>query len=125
LGVQGIDGCSWAWIVYKASRRQASDIEWIAEGTWNGARPNGVFVSALASLGLLQVTKTEDGSEDLIANSPVSEMFLDKSKESYLGDIITMFDKRLYKAWNKLVGSLRTNKPVTLQMERAYERFFQ
>jgi hypothetical protein len=74
---------------------------------------------------LLQVTKTEDGSEDLIANSPVSEMFLDKSKESYLGDIITMFDKRLYKAWNKLVGSLRTNKPVTLQMERAYERFFQ
>jgi hypothetical protein len=37
------------------------------------ARPSGVFVSAPASLGLLQVTKTQDGGEDLFANSPVSE----------------------------------------------------
>jgi SAM-dependent methyltransferase len=29
-----------------------------------------------------------------------------------MGDIITMFDKRLYKAWDKLVESLQTNKPV-------------
>jgi 3-hydroxy-5-methyl-1-naphthoate 3-O-methyltransferase len=76
------------------------------------ARPTGVFGSALASLGLLQVTKTEEDGEDLFANSPVSEMFLDKSKDSYMGDIITMFDKRLYKAWDKLVESLQTNKPV-------------
>lgn len=76
------------------------------------ARPTSVFASALASLGLLQVTKTEEGSEDLFANSPVSEMFLDKSKDSYIGDIITMFDRRLYKAWDKLVEALRTNKPV-------------
>ena len=70
------------------------------------ARPTGVFVSALASNGLLQVTKTEEGSEDLFANSPVSEIFLDKSKESCMADNITMFDNRLYKAWNKLVESL-------------------
>lgn len=47
------------------------------------ARPTGVFVSALASLGLLQVTNTDEGSEDLFANSPVYEIFLDKSKESW------------------------------------------
>jgi hypothetical protein len=78
------------------------------------ARPAGVFASALESLGLLQVTKKEgeEGSEGLFANSPVSEIFLDKSKDSYMGDIITMFDKRLYKAWNKLVESLQTNKSV-------------
>ena len=56
------------------------------------ARPTGVFASALASLGSLQVTKTEEGGEGLFANSRVSEMFLDKSKDSHKGDIITMFD---------------------------------
>jgi 3-hydroxy-5-methyl-1-naphthoate 3-O-methyltransferase len=76
------------------------------------ARPTSVFASALASIGLLQVTKTEEGGEGLFANSPISEIFLDKSKESYMGDIITMFDKRLYKAWDKLIPSLQTNKPV-------------
>jgi hypothetical protein len=76
------------------------------------ARPTGVFASALASPGLLQITKTEVGGESLFANSPVSEMFLDKSKDSYMGDIISMFDERLYKAWNKLVESLQTNKSV-------------
>jgi predicted O-methyltransferase YrrM len=75
------------------------------------ARPTDIFASALASLGLLQVTKKE-GSERLFSNSPVSEMFLDKSKASYMGEIITMFDKRLYKAWDKLVESLKSNKPV-------------
>ena len=39
-------------------------------------------------------------------------MFLDKSKDFYMGDIVSMFDKRLYKAWDKLVESLQTNKPV-------------
>jgi hypothetical protein len=77
------------------------------------ARPTDVFASALASLGLLQITKEKEGSERLFANSPISEMFLDKSKaSSYMGEIITMFDKRLYKAWDKLVESLKSNKPV-------------
>jgi hypothetical protein len=57
---------------------------------------------------LLQVTKEkeEKGSEGLFANSPVSEMFPDKSKDSYMGDMVTMFDKCLYKAWDKLVEPL-------------------
>ncbi len=29
-----------------------------------------------------------------------------------MGDIVSMFDKRLYKAWDKLVESLQTNKPI-------------
>ena len=74
-------------------------------------RPTDVFASALASLGLLQFTRKKDG-ERVVANSPVSQIFLDKSKASYMGDIITMFDKRLYKAWDKLVESLKSNKPV-------------
>ena len=76
------------------------------------ARPTGVFVSALASIGLLQVTKTEEGSEDLFANSPVSEIFLDKSKESCMGDLTKTFDNHLHKGWNNLVESLQTYKPL-------------
>ena len=76
------------------------------------ARQTGVFVSALASVGLLQVTKTEEGSEDLFANSPVSEIFLDKSNESCMGDITKTFDNQLHKAWNNLIESLQTYKPL-------------
>lgn len=76
------------------------------------ARQTGVFVSALASVGLLQVTKTEEGSEDLFANSPVSEIFLDKSKESCMGDITKTFDNHLHKPWNNLIESLQTYKPL-------------
>ena len=76
------------------------------------ARQTGVFVSALASNGLLQVTKKEEGSEDLFANSPLSEMFLDKSKESCMGDITKTFDNHLHKAWNNLIESLQTYKPL-------------
>jgi 3-hydroxy-5-methyl-1-naphthoate 3-O-methyltransferase len=62
------------------------------------ARPAGVFASALASLGLLQVMKKEEeGGEFVFANSLVSEIFLDKSKDTHMGDIVTMFDKRLHK----------------------------
>lgn len=74
------------------------------------AHQTGVFVSALASNGLLQVTKTEEASEDLFANSPVSEIFLDKSKESCMGDITKTFDNHLHKAWNNLIESLQTYK---------------
>jgi 3-hydroxy-5-methyl-1-naphthoate 3-O-methyltransferase len=73
------------------------------------ARPTGVFASALASLGLFQVRKTEEGSEGVFANSPVSEMFVDKSKNSYMGDIITMLDKRLYKAWADKCSKYQTS----------------
>jgi hypothetical protein len=76
------------------------------------ARPTVVFASALASLGLLQITRKE-GGERLFANSQVSEVFLDRSKASYMGDIVMMFDKRLYRAWNKLVESLKSNMPVS------------
>ena len=88
------------------------------------ARPTGVFASALASLGLLHITKTVVGGESLFPNSSVSEMFLDKSKDFYMGDIISMFDKRLYKAWDKLVESLHTNKPVNAAYGGGAETLF-
>jgi tRNA A22 N-methylase len=47
------------------------------------------------------------------SNSELSATFLDKHKpDSYMGDIISMFDKRLYKSWDKLLQALKTNKPI-------------
>jgi len=59
-------------------------------------RPAEAFVTALVSLGLLKVNKNKNG-EKVFANSEVSSMFLDKSKSTYIGDVIAMFDERLYK----------------------------
>jgi len=88
------------------------------------SRPADIFATALASIGLLKVekrgtdtiSKTEHTAEDdrLFSNSELADTFLVKEQDSYMGDIIAMFDKRLYKAWDKLIESLRTNKPIPL-----------
>ncbi|MDQ6668944.1 MAG: acetylserotonin O-methyltransferase [Thermoproteota archaeon] len=75
------------------------------------SRPAEAFTTALVSLGLLKVNKNNNG-EKTFANSEVSSMFLDKSKSTYIGDVIAMFDERLYKRWDKLSEALKTNKPI-------------
>jgi tRNA A58 N-methylase Trm61 len=75
------------------------------------SRPAEAFTTALVSLGLLKVNKNKNG-EKAFTNSEVSSMFLDKSKSTYMGDVIAMFDERLYKRWDKLSEALKTNKPI-------------
>lgn len=75
------------------------------------SRPAEAFTTALVSLGLLEVSKNNNG-EKAFANSELSSMFLDKSKPTYIGDVIAMFDERLYKRWDKLSEALKTNKPI-------------
>jgi hypothetical protein len=78
-------------------------------------RPAEVFVTALISLGLLNVI-TIDGNvtkkENRYSNSQMSEVFLDKNKPTYIGDFVTMLDTQLYYRWGKLTQALKTNKPV-------------
>src|SRR5712692_5997792 len=74
-------------------------------------RPAEAFTIALVSLGLLKVNKNKNG-EKAFANSELSSMFLDKSNSTYIGDVISMFDERLYKRWGKLSQALKTNKPI-------------
>jgi hypothetical protein len=76
------------------------------------ARPAEALSTALVSLGLLQASKNGIG-ETLYSNSKLSETFLDISKpNSYIGDIVTIFDKRFYKSWEKLVPCLKSNNPI-------------
>ena len=75
------------------------------------SRPAEAFTSALVSLGLLKVDKNIKGLKTF-GNTQLSSQFLDKSKSTYIGDVITMFNERLYKRWDKLSDALSTNKPV-------------
>jgi hypothetical protein len=63
------------------------------------------FLDALVALGLLE---REDG---LYRNTPATELFLDRSKPTYIGAILEMANARLYGFWGSLTEGLRTGKP--------------
>lgn len=72
-----------------------------------GLHPRGArdFFDALVALGVLE---REDGR---YANTPVTERFLDRAKPSYMGAILEIASKRLYRVWGSLTESLRTGLP--------------
>jgi hypothetical protein len=72
-----------------------------------GMHPRGArdFLDTLVALGFLE---REDG---VYANTPETEMFLDKRKPSYVGGILEMANLRLYPAWGNLTKAVRTALP--------------
>ena len=63
------------------------------------------FLDTLVALGFL----TRDG--DVYANTPETDLFLDKKKPSYVGGILEMANHRLYPFWGHLTTALRTGLP--------------
>ncbi len=63
------------------------------------------FLDALVALGFL--TRT-DG---VYANTPETDLFLDRTKPSYIGGILEMANHRLYPFWGHLTEGLRTGQP--------------
>ena len=63
------------------------------------------FFDALVSLGFLQ------RNAGVYANTPETELFLDKRKPSYVGGILEMANQRLFGFWNHLTEGLRTGEP--------------
>jgi hypothetical protein len=63
------------------------------------------FLDALVSLGFL---KREEG---IYQNTPETDLFLDKSKPSYVGGILEMSNHRLYGFWGNLTTAVRTGEP--------------
>jgi len=98
--------------------REFQNIIGIAE-----SRPAEAFTTALVSLGLLKVIKNKNG-EKAFANSEISSMYLDKSKSTYIGDVIAMFDERLYKRCDNLSEALEANKPSGEEQGEDIERIF-
>src|SRR4029079_9568478 len=60
---------------------------------------------ALVALGFLQ----RDGEQ--YANTPETDLFLDRGKPSYLGGMLEMANNRLYPFWGHLTEALRTGLP--------------
>ena len=63
------------------------------------------FLDALVALGFLQ----RDGEQ--YANTPETDLFLDRKKPSYIGGILEMANRRLYPFWGHLTEALRTGLP--------------
>jgi O-methyltransferase domain len=63
------------------------------------------FFDALVALGMLE---REDGR---YANTPETELFLDRAKPSYVGGILEMVNARVYGSWGSLTEALQTGVP--------------
>jgi O-methyltransferase domain/Dimerisation domain len=63
------------------------------------------FLDALVALGFL----TRSGGR--YANTAETDLFLDRTKPSYVGGILEMANHRLYPFWNHLTDALRTGQP--------------
>jgi hypothetical protein len=63
------------------------------------------FFDALLALGMLE----REGSR--YRNTPATELFLDRSKPSYVGGLLEMLNARLFGFWNSLTEGLRTGQP--------------
>src|SRR3712207_1596886 len=64
------------------------------------------FLDALVALGMLQRDR-----EGRYANTPETELYLDRTKASYVGGMLEMMNERLYRFWGHLTEGLRTGLP--------------
>lgn len=69
------------------------------------ARSGRDFLDALVALGFLK----REGH--VYSNTPETDLFLDKNKPSYVGGILEMANRRLFKYWGDLTPALRTGLP--------------
>lgn len=63
------------------------------------------FLDALVALGFLE------RSGDRYANTPETDLFLDRKKPTYVGGFLEMANHRLYPFWSHLTEALRSGQP--------------
>src|SRR5689334_17446695 len=63
------------------------------------------FLDALVALGMLE---REEGR---YANTPATDLFLDRTKPTYVGGLLEMVNARLFGFWDSLTEGLRTGEP--------------
>jgi precorrin-6B methylase 2 len=74
-----------------------------------GSRGLYDFLDSLVSLGFLNRKGLKD--EAFYSNNADTDLFLDKSKPSYIGGLLEMANHRLYKFWDNLDEALITGQP--------------
>jgi hypothetical protein len=68
-------------------------------------RSAGDFLDALVALGMLQ---REQGT---YANTPATDLYLDRAKPTYMGGMLEMMSARLFRFWADLTEGLKTGEP--------------
>lgn len=63
------------------------------------------FLDALVALGMLE------RNDSVYSNTPETDLFLDRTKPSYMGGVLEMCNARLYAFWGSLTEGLRTGEP--------------
>jgi predicted O-methyltransferase YrrM len=72
-------------------------------------RATADFLDALVALGFLD--RKGDGADAVYANTPDTQVFLDKASPHYIGGILEMANARLYGFWNGLTPALHSGQP--------------
>jgi predicted transcriptional regulator len=91
--------------VFTELAKRPEDLETLSGRLGLHPRSARDFLDALVALGFLE---REDG---VYANTPATDLYLDKHKASYVGGILEMANRRLYGHWGKLTTALRTGQP--------------
>jgi O-methyltransferase domain/Dimerisation domain len=84
--------------------RRPGDLETVRGRLGLHERSARDFLDALVALGFL------DRQDGVYANTPETELFLDRAKPSYLGGLLEMANDRLYGFWGSLTEGLRTGR---------------
>jgi len=92
------------------------DAEGLRERLGLHSRSARDFFDALVSMGML------DRKDGRYTNTPETDLFLDKTKPSYIGGFLEMAASRLYPNWGLLTEALRTGQPQNEMKEE--EDFF-
>src|SRR5689334_16122913 len=64
------------------------------------------FLDALVALGMLQ--RDQNGK---YANTPATDLYLDRAKPTYMGGMMEMMSARLFRYWADLTEGLKTGVP--------------
>src|SRR5215472_11513263 len=90
--------------VFTELAKRSEDLEALQDRL--GIRPRAArdFFDTLVALGFL---RRVDGK---YANTPATDLYLDKHKPTYIGGLLEMANQRLYGHWSHLTEALRTGK---------------
>lgn len=92
--------------VFTALAEQPLDMNTLAKQIGIHERGARDFFDALVALGILQ--RDDDGR---YANTPETDLFLDRNKPTYIGGELEHFNSYVFPHWNSLTAALRTGEP--------------
>ncbi len=90
--------------VFTELAKQAEDLDTLQGRLGIHSRAGRDFFDTLVALGFLRRVNGK------YANTPETDLFLDKHKPTYIGGMLEMANQRLYEHWSHLTVALRTGK---------------